>query len=208
MDPNKQYRRLDTKSLVDKCINRDAIAWAEFIFRFAPIAERAIAKRLHAHRLEFKKEDISDMKQEFFVKLWEAGSLVSVKNASSINYWIAMVSANFATDFFRRIKRDALTGASSMFEELADENKAARLDNFLKSAAPGPGESLDQKILEEKMEASLASLNPKAVIALKLNIFHGMKHDDIAIILKMPPGTISSLVARAKEKIRKDLQEK
>ena len=207
MQLNKKYQHLDTKSLIDKCISGDPLAWSEFIYRFSPLIYRAIRKRLEAHTYKFNKEDIEDLRQELFVKLWRDKSLEKLKGAQNVNYWLCLVSANFATDFYRKTKKDLLKNASSIYDELVTNSREHFIRNFLNSTAADPREKLNIKMLEEKINNTLSELNPKEQIALKLNIFHGMKYREIADTLKVSVGNLSSILNRSKVKIRKALQE-
>ena len=206
MPLNKIYRQLDTNSLIQKCIERDPIAWSEFTLRFSWIASRAIEKRLKNHRFQFNKEDTDDLKQGFFMKLWQEKSLQKVKHSSSINYWVSMVAANFATDFYRRSQKDVLKNAISIFEEVVINNRAVAIKNFIKSNGV-PREKNKKESIENLIGNTFSELSPKEKIALKLNIYHNKKHREISKILKLSLGNVASLLSRAKLKIRKNLQE-
>lgn len=201
------YSKFDIKTLVNKCIDRDPLAWSEFIIRFSPLAYRAIRKRLENHGFQFNKQDLEDLKQGFFMKLWHENSIEKVKNLPDINYWICLVAANFATDFYRRSKKDILKGAVSIFEEVVINNKKIALKNYVKSNTSMPGKMIDKKLLNENAENLFSGLNPKEKIAFELNIYHNKKYREISKILKLPTGSVSYLISAAKQKIRKKFQQ-
>lgn len=203
----KNYRVFDTKSLIDKCIDGDTFAWGEFILRFTPLVQKAIERRLENHRFQFSKGDLDDIKQGFFIKLWQDKTLNYVKGAPIINHWICMIASNFATDFYRRNKRDVLRNALSIFEELINDKERYYIEAFLKSESIDIRVKIDSKMFVEKIEEILSDLNPKEKIVVKLNILQGMKYTEIAKILKLSMGTVSSTLNRVKIKIRKRLQE-
>jgi len=54
---------------------------------------------------------------------------------------------------------------------------------------------------------ALAAIGPQPRAALLLNVLDGYTHDEIAGMLQVPPGTVSSWVSRTKERLRQALQE-
>lgn len=207
MSINKDYKRLDAKSLIHKCIDKNLLAWTEFISRFSSIAFRAMRKRLQNHNFQFNKEDVEDLRQGFFIKLWQEGALEKVKNSSNINYWICMVAANFATDFYRRSKKDILNNAVSIFEDVVINKRNISALNFIKSNIFAPQKKIEKKYREELIENALSELSHKEKIAFKLNIYHNKRYREISKILKISLGNVSSVLRRAKKKIRKKLQQ-
>lgn len=202
-----KYSLLDIASLTDKCVENDPLAWSEFISRFNILAHRSIKKRLERHGFSFTKEDLEDLKQGFFIKLWQEKSITKVKGAYNINYWLCMVAANFTTDFVRKSKKDPLKNSSSLFEELTAEHSKVSLEKFLASPNKDIRTEIDREDYKEKINRTMSDLNHKEKIALQLNIFHGMKYTEIAGILKLSVGNLSSVLNRAKVKIKKKMQE-
>jgi len=199
----KDYKTLPPNELIEKCINKDHLAWAEFISRYSDIAFRAIRKRLENHNSDFNIQDVEDLRQAFFMKLWHEESLAQLKDSENINYWVCLVAANFATDFYRRSQKDILKDAVSIFDEVVINNQKKALHNFLKSSFP----SVKEKNALDTLDGIISDLNPKEKIALKLNLFHKKKHREISKILKIPIASASSLLSRAKKKIKNNLQE-
>jgi len=122
-----KYASSDTQCLVGLCIQGDPLAWAEFIRRYSPAVERAFVKRLAKHRRELSGHELEDLKQSFFVSLWQSKKLETVRETLSMNYWVVMVAANHATSFLRRSGSDALCHSRSMFEEIVGEDNKKRL---------------------------------------------------------------------------------
>lgn len=203
----RKYDRLDIKILIQKCIENDPLGWSEFTMRFSPLVFKAIRKRLENHNFNYSKEDIEDLRQGFFIKLWRDRNLEKVKDASNINYWICMVAANFATDFYRRSKKDIMNNAVSIFEDVAVNNKKISLKSYIKSNISTPRKKIEKKFTNELIEGLFKELNPKEKMALKLNIYHNKKHREISRILNLSLGNVASILRRAKIKLRKRLQE-
>ncbi len=201
------YRKLDTKTLINNCVQKNPLSWSEFIVRHSPLVYRAIRKRLQNHNFQFNNEDIEDLRQGFFIKLWQEGALEKVKNSSNINYWICMVAANFATDFYRRSRKDILNNAVSIFEDVVINKRNISALNFIKSNIFTPQKKIEKKYREGLIENALSELSHKEKIAFKLSIYHNKRYRAISKILKVSLGNVSSILRRAKKKIREKLQQ-
>jgi len=205
MKPSKHYKKVDTQALISSCLDGDPIAWSEFMSRFSPLSERAIRKRLGSHNFQYSNEDVKDLKQGLFMKLWQEKALAKVKDAPNIKFWICFVSANFATDFYRRSKSDMLNNALSTFDEIVVSNKTICVKDIIKSNIPSARKKMDQKRIDAKIESALSGLSPKEKIAVKLNMFHDKKYWEISKVLKISIGTAASLLNRAKKKIKEKI---
>lgn len=203
----RQYRFLSTRELTDACVKGDPLAWSAFIARFAPLAERAIRKRLDGHRSSYTKEDIDDIKQGFFLKLWNDKALIHVTGHPAINHWICMIAANYATDCFRKMKRDALTNTDAVFNKLVNDAYGDCVKRWVKSLIHSTDTEIDRIIMKIDFEAVCRRLTTKENMAIKFAVYGEMKHGEIARLLRLSPGTVSSLISRAREKIKKIMQE-
>ncbi|MBN2096871.1 MAG: sigma-70 family RNA polymerase sigma factor [Candidatus Omnitrophica bacterium] len=177
-------QKLNNRALLRRCIKSDKAAWDEFVQRFSKLVYWAIRKKLSQIPYHYSQPDIEDIFQNIFVLLWEKGKLRQIKNRDNISAWIVMVAANCVRNYFRN-KRD----------EFVD------IGSFDCSS----GEKLEQKQLNDILGEALSHLSARERIVLKLNYLHQKTHQEIAAILKMPTNTVSSLVKRAKEKLRQKL---
>lgn len=206
----RNHRKLPTRDLIDACLAKDPIAWCEFISRFSKLAVLAFKKRLRTHCLNFSDEDLADLKQNLFLKLWQGTSLESVRGSNNIDAWVVLISANFATDYARKQRSDILNNRVSLFDPTYDnvlsENNALQVQDSIKSDISDPRSSLERKERMEELEKALSNLKPREEIALKLYFYHSMKCEDISKILDIPIGTVTPLIMRAKEKIKKEMQ--
>ena len=74
------------------------------------------------------------------------------------------------------------------------------LETFLSGRGEDPGEKLERLSLKEILDQVLGRLSKKESLVLRLNIVEGRTHSEIAELLKLPAGTVSSLIKRAKHK--------
>ena len=105
--------------------------------------------------------------------------------------WITSVTARFALNYIRTEKRKGSL-------------KYAALDD-------SAGELPDRELLEgdpedrERLHAALEKIPSREKLLLKLFYFDGLSYKGIAEILKMPVNSISPLLLRAKESLKKQL---
>ena len=183
--------------LVRLCLKRDLSAWEEFVKRYAPLIYWAIERTFRRSRFSFRQEDLEDTFQQVFSHLWEKG-LKSAEGVERIEGWLAIVSYRVAVDVVRRDKkRDRLVSLNERIGE--NEGSEKRIEDLLPDHGKNPREKLEGKLLEEAVNEILNSLSEKEALILRLNLIEEKTHSEISELLKVPIGTISSLVKRTKE---------
>lgn len=180
----------DDSSLVARCIKRDRLSWNKFVEHYSGLVFWAIKETLNNSGYPYKQQDIEDIFQDVFVLLWEKGKLQQVKNRENISAWLAMVAANGAHNYFRNI-RETLHNKGNLQQTTPADYQISL--------------TLEQERSEGLIEKALRMLTPRELIILKLNYFYNKTHQEISQILKMPTNTISSIIKRAKEELRRNL---
>ncbi|MCK9458269.1 MAG: RNA polymerase sigma factor [Proteobacteria bacterium] len=80
-------------------------------------------------------------------------------------------------------------------------------DDHPKSSEPNPHDVMSRMETAEKVRSAIASLDPIHQEVLIMFYQNGMKYDDIAQTLHIPPGTVKSRIAAAKDRLRKKIEE-
>ncbi|MFH1791854.1 MAG: sigma-70 family RNA polymerase sigma factor [Candidatus Omnitrophota bacterium] len=191
----------DTRELIAGCVAGQASAWDEFTRYYTPLVDRAIRERFGRHFHPFTREDVEDTRQAFYAKLWQKKLLSPVADSHLIDHWIVMVAANFATDTCRKAKNDALKNHLSFFEDMADREMLVRLSEYNTDISGDTRATTDIILLQDIVERHMERLTPIEKIIMRLHIFCGMKHHEIADTLNIPLGTATSVTARARKKI-------
>lgn len=203
-------RYLADETLIEGCIKKDKRAWDIFVERYSKIVFWAIRQRLRRFGYIFDEDDIEDIHQDVFVSLWEGDKLGHIKDKTKIAAWISMVAGNSAIDYFRRMKRQLPPNSISLYEKIYSnsEGKDVTLEDILpqKSAWSPQGAAFND--IYSIIEAEIEALNPKEKIVAKLNLLHRMKHREIAEALHMPIDTVSTTIARTKDKLKERLRRK
>ena len=73
---------------------------------------------------------------------------------------------------------------------------------LIPSTGLNPSDELAKNELSKKIEEAVDALPTKEKLIIKLNLIYEKKYDEIAKILNLPKGTVSSYIKRAKEKLR------
>ncbi|MDP2920855.1 MAG: sigma-70 family RNA polymerase sigma factor [Candidatus Omnitrophota bacterium] len=180
----------DATKLIERCINREEKAWREFIEKFTGLVYYSAKERLKRSGIGFNEEDIRDIVQNVFVEIWERSLLASVRERHKIKAWLSVIGQTRALNFMRG-KRERTLGEDEMY----------KIENLASCALEGPG----QTELEEALEKAIEGFPVKEKIILKLNLIHGKTHREISDFMKLPINTVSTIIARKKGLLRKQL---
>ncbi|MFA6321345.1 MAG: sigma-70 family RNA polymerase sigma factor [Candidatus Omnitrophota bacterium] len=189
---HSNYEKEDTM-LVEACISKDAAAWSLLVKKYTALISASIANRLKKYGFNPACQDTEDIFQEVLASIWIGGKLCNVRNRKSIAYWLAIVSGNAAIEHMRK----KIAGGTLNPIQIADA------ENIESPASDTPR----KRELSEKIDSSIDLLPEKERLVIKLNLLHGMEYREISEILKMPKGTVSSCIKRAKEKLREELKD-
>jgi RNA polymerase sigma-70 factor (ECF subfamily) len=129
-------------------------------------------------------EEAKDITQEVFIKLY---SYLSWKKVKDIPSFLLKVTKNLCIDYLRKKHK-----TTQVFKNLIAQKKLENQDNL---------------IVEEKIDINQAikKLPINYRIALYLRHQEGFSYSEIAKIMKIPIGTVKTLLYRARETLRKNL---
>ena len=196
-----------TQELLRLCLEKDPLAWEEFVSRFSHLVYWAIERSFTRCHFSFHPEDLEDAFQQLFSYLWEKG-LREAKGIERLEGWLTIVSTRTAIDYVRKeskVKRGALSLEARMGGG-GEEEKS--LGELLPSAVKNPREQTEEKLFEKSLQEILGTLTEKESCVLRLNLLEEKTHAEISELLKIPIGTISSLIQRTKEKVSLALKER
>jgi len=205
---------MDRQKLIEKCVAREASAWDEFVRQKYNLVLKCVRYKLKKSGMNFSRTLAEDMTQEVFMMLWESNRLSKVKNADSIDGWLAVVTINFAASMLelRTFKKDRKTfSLDSCLQDMQDLSYMSGL-----SAGHSPETSLftssssnlslESRDLYSIVGKEISKLVPKQALALKLNLLEGLAQKDIAALLKIPENTVATLIKRGKSRLAKRLR--
>ena len=183
----------DDAEILRGCLRGDKGAWDGFVDRYARLIYWLIWKTLETRSLPNKEEACRETFQEFFRRALEPSRLEKLAGAVNIKMYLRSSVSNLVSERFRRL------GTIEKFE-VAQE-----------SAECEAAESLDDPVLSERrdiLESVLGALKPSDRKCLELHYLDGHTHQEIGNILGLPQDTVSSILRRAKDKLRERLRAK
>ncbi len=168
------------RRLIDETLSGQSAAYGELVRRYQDRLFNAIL------RVVDRPEDAADVMQDAFVNAYL--NLRSFHGDSEFYTWLYRIAFNAAISW-RRKQRSRVSLQSSGMElaEPADTRRDSR-----------PGEAMERREDEDKLEASMARLSDDHRQVLVLKDLEGMKYDEIAEILEVPIGTVRSRLHRAR----------
>ena len=178
--------------LINRCLKKEKKAWDIFVQKYSRLIYWAIKKRLVASSFSFDQDDVDCIFQEVFLAILEGEKLRQVKDARTIPGWLASIASNKALDFMRRRirqERRRLTDAPALKD-----------DKFQ--------QELQRRELTDLINAVINTLSPKEKIIISLNLIEQRTHQEISRIVGISINTVSTTIARSKEKLKQELQRK
>lgn len=157
---------------------------------FAGFFERG-RKRAYCFALHLvgDREEAMDITQEAYLRLHERWP--QRDPARDPTAWLYSVIRNLAIDHLRRRAR----------RPEADVDQA-----LLRSPAAGPEKAAEQSELAGRLWEAIGSLPPEQREILLLRDWHGLDYGQIAEVLGLSLGTVSSRLHHAREKVREQMR--
>ena len=186
--PNKDYKKGSTVMLITLAQNGDTKAMEELI--------RRIQKDIFSmfSYLTEKREDVADLTQETLLKT--AKCISTLKDPKCFKSWLHHIVTNTYYDY---TKKHAIDNKIDY-----DEDKILEIKDKLGCE---PGEKCLFSEMDKVIKLALLNLPANLRIAVILREFEGLSYEDISKLTKTTTGTVKSRIARAREKLQKQLKE-
>ena len=183
--------------LVRRCVAGDAAAWEEIV--------RTYHRRIYniCYRFSGSAEDSEDLTQDVFIKLYRTlGTWDQSKGAFAT--WLTSITRNLLVDHFRRSKQDRAT--DSLDAPTGPEDDALALAERLPDSAPSADARVQTQQAQKMVHLALQKLSPELREAVILRDLQDMDYREIAVILKVPEGTVKSRINRGRTELARLLQ--
>lgn len=139
----------------------------------------------------YSREDCQDVLQEVFIKVYR--NLHAFDATFSFSSWIYRIAHNEAISLYR--KKHARPeghlideGDERVFREIAGGDDVETL--------------YDTELNAQRVQAALAKLEDKYRDVLILRFFEHMEYEDISDVLKIPIGSVGTLIHRGKKRLQ------
>lgn len=186
---------MDERELLARCIRGEARAWERFVDGFGGAVMDAARFTLRRVLGSVRDEDAENVVQAVFVALCDknAHRLKLFQGRSSLRTWLTSVTARFALNYIRSEKR------KGSLRYVGLDESAGEIPERERDLLPGAAEE------REQVHAALERIPARERLILKLFHFDGLSYKAIAGVLKMPVNSISPLLLRARDSLRKEV---
>ncbi len=140
---------------------------------------------------------VSDLTQEALINM--SRSIKKLKNNKKFKSWLNQIVLNVFYDDLRKKKKHLNT--ISIEDSQHDEVNYLQISDLKNK----PVEKVLSQELDKIIKNKIKNLPENNRIAIVLRVFSGLSYDEIANITKSTVGTVKSRIARAREKLQKDL---
>jgi RNA polymerase sigma-70 factor (ECF subfamily) len=180
----------DDIQLVDRFKNGDTPAFEELVLKYQDRIYNLCRHMLgNAH-------DAEDASQDTFIKAYQ--KLKDFKPEASLYTWLYRIAVNTCLDYKKRPFFESLFRRSDEGEEFVEEPI---------SDWPSPEKLYESKQMGVALHNSIRKLPPKLRTAIILKEIEGLSYDEIADILEVSIGTVKSRISRARDELKKLLNE-
>ena len=158
---------------------------------------RAYNRRIYnlCYRFTNSPDDAQDLAQEVFIRVYRTmGSYNLEKGAFTT--WLTTLTRNLLVDHFRRSKQDRMT--DSMDAGLRDEDDSISLGDRIEDPRPNQDDRLASKETQKMVQLALARISPDLREAVILRDLQDMDYKEIAVVLRVPEGTVKSRINRGR----------
>jgi RNA polymerase sigma-70 factor (ECF subfamily) len=139
-----------------------------------------------ARRLTRSRTDAEDAVQEIFLDLWRSAVRFDATQGSE-KVFVTMIARRRLIDRLRKVMQEPQNTSTDELESLEWAN---------------PGANVEFDLEVRHATNAVAQLRPDQQQVLKLSLLSGMSHAEIAAELKMPLGTVKTLVRRGLIQVR------
>ena len=198
---------LSEEDLIQGCIRRDKQSWDEFVGRYSKLIYWSIRKTL-PEPPDGDPALADEIFQEVFERLLEKELLTRLKTAGGIKAFLCVLACHATLDKLKGLRRYQ-SRAFSLEGGASSEDGSRVLGEKL--AGPGALGPESQAIARERsalVENALSGLSPREKFCVELYYFEGQSHGQIAGVLGMPVDTVSTLIRRAREKLKEEFRRK
>ncbi len=186
--------RMTTEVLLKQCVDRDLTAWDKFACLYNPLVIKSVRYKLGKMNVRVSKSEYRDIAQEIFLFIWEKEKLSGVRDPKCLKSWLIIFSLNFTSNYCRKMLKKS-------------EDTFSFDDTLVPSFKFTPTKMLESKELGNIIKEKIAEFDNTQQLALKLHIYHNKKQKDIAGIMNLPIGTVSTLLRRGKSILRERLRD-
>ena len=183
--------------LVHRCVAGDAAAWEEIVQRYH--------RRIYniCYRFAGSADDAQDLTQEVFIRMYRTLNTYDLSKGA-FTTWLTTMTRNLLVDHFRKTRQDRMT--DSLDATPSDHEDAMPLGDRIPDSRPAPDSGVQSREARESVHQALQKLSPELREAVILRDLQDMDYKEIAMVLKVPEGTVKSRINRGRAELGRLLQ--
>ena len=183
------------RELIRRAQGGDLAAYEELVRHTHPQIYRLL------YHMTANREDAEDLAQDVFLKAYAA--LARFHGASSFYTWVYRIAINHALNFREKNRRRA-------FDMRLDDVDAGieRDPTFVElRARESPYRDVTMSELQKRLNGALQKLSDEHRMVVVLHDIEGLKHHEIAQMMKLSEGTVRSRLFYARQQLQRELAE-
>jgi RNA polymerase sigma-70 factor (ECF subfamily) len=183
--------------LVRRCVSGDAAAWEEIVQKYN--------RRIYniCYRFAGSSDDAQDLTQEVFIKMYRTLNSYDVDKGAFMT-WVTTITRNLLVDHFRKTKQDRVT--DSIDAAPSEHEDAMPLAEQIEDRGPRPDAHVGTREAQAVVHQALQKLSPDLREAVILRDLQNMDYKEIAVVLRVPEGTVKSRINRGRAELARLLQ--
>jgi RNA polymerase sigma-70 factor (ECF subfamily) len=162
-------------------------------------------KRVYAicYRFTGDAAEAEDITQDVFLKVYRNLSSFEA-GKGSFQTWITTLTRNLLVDNYRRTKLDRAT--DSMDESLSSDDDGPTMADRLADTRQNQEQRFAGLELKAAIQHALMKVSPELREAVILRDLEDMDYKEIAVVLKIPEGTVKSRISRGRAELARLLK--
>lgn len=195
--PEQQAEQDILTALVGRCVAGDQGAWHRLV--------TSQHSRIYAicYRFLGNQTEAEDATQDVFLKIYR--NLPSFDpGKGSLQTWITTLTRNLLVDGFRRSKLER--ASESLDVSLTGEEDGPTQLERLPDTRPGQDQQFAGLELKARIQHALTQLSAELREAVILRDLEDLDYKEIALVLKIPEGTVKSRISRGRAELGRLLQ--
>ena len=182
---NENFKASNDEAIVKRVQEGDVEAYNLLVIKYQHKIFQVIGKFVN------NQADIADVAQEAFIKAYRA--INSFRADSSFYTWLYRIAVNTAKTHLESNNktRNHLDVDSPEFQSIDEQGVLASSDT--------PDRIIESQELQQVIIDAMADLTTELSEAITLREVEGMSYEDMAVVLKVPIGTVRSRIFRARQ---------
>lgn len=182
---NENIKASNDEAIVKRVQEGDVEAYNLLVIKYQHKIFQVIGKFVN------NQADIADVAQEAFIKAYRA--INSFRADSSFYTWLYRIAVNTAKTHLESNNktRNHLDVDSPEFQSIDEQGVLASSDT--------PDRIIESQELQQVIIDAMADLPTELSEAITLREVEGMSYEDMAVVLKVPIGTVRSRIFRARQ---------